>query len=113
MDNVRARYGEEIDVYGFLDLVAQGDRGCLRLVEDAAEIVGRAVAMIHGTLDPPLVVIGGRAALLGAPFFDNVIRVSEKSALLGPGSTKMVVVPGQFAAEDSSLGAVGLVLQGM
>lgn len=111
MKHARARFGDELDVNGFVKRVTSGDRGCLRLVEDTAEIIGRTVSIIQSAFDPPLIVIGGRAALLGAPFFDNVKRVAAKSALFAPGSTE--IVPGQFAAEDSALGAVGLVLQGI
>jgi predicted NBD/HSP70 family sugar kinase len=116
MDIARKRFGEDLTVDEFIEHVVSGDAGCQRLVEDVADTVGTALAAVGTIFNPPLIVIGGRAAKLGSIYFDNLTRMYERHTLIKrrdmPPEFQTQIVPGTFAGNDSSLGAIGLVLQG-
>ena len=78
MEAAREQYGDDLTVDEFINRVAEGDTGCRRLVADTADIVGSALAAIGTIMNPPLIVIGGRAAKLGDAYFDNVVRMFER-----------------------------------
>ncbi len=54
--------GPDCTAEHLLDLAEQGDRGALRLLTDAGEVVGRALAGVCTMVDPALVVLGGDLA---------------------------------------------------
>lgn len=92
-----------------------GDVGCRRLIEDTATIAGQGLGMIGTVLNPGLIVIGGRMALAGALLLDPLIQSYEKHTLIKRydvvPEARTKIVPGKFTANDSCLGAVGLVLR--
>lgn len=107
--------GRHLSVAEFIELVVSGEPRCVRLVEEMASATGLAIAQITTAINPPLVVIGGRAAALGQPLFDTLRRVSSQNTMLkqttATSGANSIIVPGLFAGEDSSLGAVGLFLR--
>lgn len=55
-------------------LLAAGDRGARRAVEDAGEVVGRALAAAVMLLNPQLIVVGGELAAAGEVLFEPLHR---------------------------------------
>ena len=54
--------GPECTVDELLDRAEQGDRGALRLLTDAGQVVGTTLAGVSTMVDPSLIVIGGDLA---------------------------------------------------
>lgn len=91
-------------VRGALDA---GDELAVRLVDDAARYLGRALAAVALVVDVPLVVLGGGfAERLGAPFRDAVAAAS--AAWRFPG-TEQRLVPAALGSRAGALGAALLV----
>jgi predicted NBD/HSP70 family sugar kinase len=92
-----------------LGLLAEGNRGALRAVEDAGDAVGRALAALVTLFNPELVVVGGDLAVAGELIFEP-IRVAIRKYALPTVATDVRVVPGELGARAEVRGAAGLVL---
>ena len=92
-----------------------GDVGCRRLLEDAAEVAGRGLAMIGTAFNPPLIVVGGRATGAGDALLEPLLRGFDRHTLIKRGEMpeplRTKIVKGVFTNDNSALGAVGLVLK--
>jgi predicted NBD/HSP70 family sugar kinase len=90
-----------------LALVAGGDAGAVRLIEDAGRAVGRALAGVCTVLDPRLVVVGGKTAASGEPLLAGIRAALARS--VSPAVNRAVgVVAGELGARAEVLGAVAL-----
>jgi predicted NBD/HSP70 family sugar kinase len=90
-------------------LIDEGNTGALRVIEDAGEAVGRALATLVTLVNPQLVVVGGDLAAAGDVLFEPLRRAITRYAL--PSATKDVtVVPGALGERAEARGAAGGVL---
>jgi len=71
--------GLEAKVGTLLDLADVGDRGALRLLTDAGDVLGKALAGVCTIADPSLVVIGGD--LTARPESSEALLVAARQAL--------------------------------
>lgn len=71
--------GLEAKVGTLLDLADVGDRGALRLLTDAGDVLGKALAGVCTITDPSLVVIGGD--LTARPESSETLLVAARQAL--------------------------------
>ena len=71
--------GLEANVGTLLDLADVGDRGALRLLTDAGDVLGKALAGVCTIADPSLVVIGGD--LTARPESSETLLVAARQAL--------------------------------
>lgn len=92
-----------------IELVAAGDRGAVRVVEDAGEAVGRTLATTVMTLDPALIVIGGELAAVGEVLLDPVRRALRRHAVAAQQGTPEVVT-GTLGDTAGARGAAALIL---
>ena len=108
-------HGRPIDAEALIDMALAGDVGSQRLIADAADVAGRGLAMICAIVDPPLVIVGGRAALTGAILLDPFTAAYERHALIKrqdvPEAQRVKITVGRFVRNDSLMGAVALVLR--
>jgi predicted NBD/HSP70 family sugar kinase len=81
-----------------------GDRHVRRLLSDAGDAVGSAIASAINLLDPGRVVIGGPLADAGAVFFDAIDAAIARDAI-PPAAARARVVPGSLGGHASILGA--------
>lgn len=95
------------------DLVAKGiagDLGCRRVLADAGDRIGSVVAMLAGTLNPQLVVVGGELAAAGelvvAPLRQAVLRHIAPNTV-----APLQVVAGELGEEAEVTGALLLALR--
>jgi predicted NBD/HSP70 family sugar kinase len=92
-----------------------GDVGCRRLIADAGAAAGRGLAIVSTVFNPPLIVVGGRAVAAGDLLLDPLRESYERDVLIKskswPDEIRTALVPGAFLKDDSSLGAIGLVLR--
>jgi predicted NBD/HSP70 family sugar kinase len=111
---LRPRYGDDISVSQMLELAIAGDAGCRRIIADAADIAGRAVALVANALDPESIVIGGALAeagdILMSPLRASFDRHSVMARHRAESSATTQLVVGSLGKNASALGAVGLVL---
>jgi predicted NBD/HSP70 family sugar kinase len=111
---LRPRYGDDLTVSKMLTLAIEGDAGCRRIIADAADIAGRAVAIVANGLDPEIIVIGGALAEAGdillTPLRASFDRHSLMARHQGESSSTTQLVAGSLGRNASALGAVGLVL---
>jgi predicted NBD/HSP70 family sugar kinase len=80
-----------------------GNRGCL----DAGRAVGRALAGICTTLDPTMIVVGGKTAAAGEPLLSG-IRAALARGVSPSVNRNVRVVAGELGARAEALGAVAL-----
>jgi predicted NBD/HSP70 family sugar kinase len=102
-------WNEPVSVADVLSLVASGNPGALRAVQDAAEQIGRVLATVVTILNPELIVVGGELAQLGDLLFaplQTSIRRHTYSAL----TDRIRVTGGELGESAEVRGAAGLVL---
>jgi predicted NBD/HSP70 family sugar kinase len=97
-------HGSDIDA-----LLAAGDRGTLRAIEDAGEAVGRALAMTVMLLNPELIVVGGDLVSAGEALFEPMRRTIGRTIMRAQQNT-LRIVPGALGDSAGVLGAAALVL---
>jgi predicted NBD/HSP70 family sugar kinase len=102
--------GEELTVDAIVDAALVGDPVARRVVHEAAENLGIAVAGIVSMLNPAMVIVGGGLSrtgdLLLDPLRDMIGRRSQITSLSGT-----EVRTGDLGAQSTALGAATLVLQ--
>ena len=106
---LRATHGPELTVPGLLELVAAGDLGALRVVDDAGRAIGRVLADLCDLLNPEAIVVGGDLAVAGEPFLAAIRQVIDRRAL--PAAAQAVDVrPAELGKRAEVLGALALVI---
>jgi predicted NBD/HSP70 family sugar kinase len=105
LDLLRPVYGDDLTVAGMLDLVAAGEEGPRRLIEDAGRAVGRVLGGLCNHLNPACIVIGGSIGAAGAQLLAGVREGIDRHAL--PAAADMVdVVAGELGERAPLLGAI-------
>jgi predicted NBD/HSP70 family sugar kinase/biotin operon repressor len=93
-----------------LELVASGDLGATRVVNDAGLAVGRVLADLCNVVNPEAIVVGGELSEAGDPLLNGIREAVDRYAL--PGAADVVaVVPGELGERAEVLGALALVTQ--
>ncbi|WP_081795423.1 ROK family protein [Nocardioides sp. URHA0020] len=99
--------GPEARVGDLLDLADAGDRGALRLLADAGQVLGNALAGVCTIADPSLVVIGGD--LTARPHSSETLLEAARQALalaLPPVANHDIrIVRAELGARAEALGA--------
>jgi predicted NBD/HSP70 family sugar kinase len=104
-----ASFGSPVTSEQVVDLLRSGHRGTARVVAEAGEAVGQALAQAVMILNPALVVVGGELAEAGEVLFDPMRRAIEQNALSAH-VEELTIVPGQLGDAAGVLGAAALVL---
>jgi predicted NBD/HSP70 family sugar kinase len=102
-------WNRPVDTDELFRLLAVGDHGAQRAVEDAAEAVGRCLAAMVTLFDPELVVVGGELATAGETLFEPMRR-SIRRHLMPRSANHHRVVAGELGDRAAVLGAAGLIL---
>lgn len=93
-----------------VSLAHKGDPGCRKVISDAAVRIGNVCADLCISVDPEVVVLGGRLSLAGADFIDPFSESLQR--LLFPYVLKPIeVIPAQHPVNAASLGAAILALE--
>ena len=101
--------GETVHGSDIAALLAAGDRGTLRAIEDAGEAVGRALAMTVMLLNPELIVVGGDLVSAGELLFEPMRRTIGRTIMRAQ-QNSLRIVPGALGDSAGVLGAAALVL---
>ena len=90
-------------------LLAENRTGARRVIDDAGEAVGRALAGFVTLVNPRLIIVGGDLATIGEPLFTPIRRAIARFAL--PSAVPQVtVVAGELGSMAEVRGAAGRVL---
>ena len=92
-----------------LELLEAGDRGAARVVADAGESIGSAIAAAINILNPELVVIGGELARAGEVLIAPIRAAIERSAV-APCADVVEVAQSSLGERAAVLGAAALQL---
>ncbi len=101
-------YGDHITLRDVITMAWQGDRGCIRALQEAGTAAGRAVAMLCNILNPQAVVVGGALANAGELLLAPLREAAAGAAL--PLAAAAHITAGELGPQASALGAVALVL---
>jgi predicted NBD/HSP70 family sugar kinase len=107
---LRPARGHEVTRREIVELIAAGDLGATRLVNDAGRAIGRLLADLCNAVNPDAVVVGGELGEAGEPLLDGIREAVDRFAL--PGAAEVVkVVHAQLGERAEVLGALALVTQ--
>ncbi len=87
-----------------------GDPGCRRVLADAGEYIGMAVANLVNLLNPELIVFGGELGL-AEDMVLTTLRARVQRASLPPSAAAVQVVPAVLGDHAEALGGALLVLR--
>ena len=102
-------WGQPVEPGDLATLLATGNAGARRVVEDAGEAVGRALAGLVTLVNPQLIVIGGDLAAAGEILFEP-IRLAIARGALPSAANEVTVVAGELGPYAEVRGAAGGVL---
>jgi predicted NBD/HSP70 family sugar kinase len=102
-------YGDRITLRDVITKAWQGDRGCIRALNEAGRMAGRAVGMLCTILDPAAVVVGGALAAAGELLLAP-LREAATAVNLPASGSELRIIPAALGAQACALGAVALVL---
>ena len=105
---LRRAYGEALTLPRVLELAADGNVGCRRVLNDAGRAVGRVLADACNHLDPGAIVVGGELSAAGSLLLDGVRSAIERHALPVLAASVDVRL-GSLGERAALLGAIGLV----
>jgi predicted NBD/HSP70 family sugar kinase/biotin operon repressor len=107
---LRPARGHDVTRRELLELVAAGDLGAGRVVNDAGRAVGRVLADLCNIVNPEAIVVGGELSEAGGALLSGIREALERYAL--PGAAEVVnVIPAELGERAEVLGAVALVTQ--
>ena len=102
-------WGQPVEPSDLATLLTTDNAGARRVVEDAGEAVGRALAGLVTLVNPQLIVIGGDLAAAGEILFEP-IRLAIARGALPSAAKEVTVVAGELGPYAEVRGAAGGVL---
>lgn len=111
LESARTQHGPDLSADDLLALAGRGDIGVRRLVADAGESVGKAVAIVCNLVCPEVVVVGGQLATAGAVFLEPLRRAVERG-VMEPVARTVRIMPSGLGDRAEALGAVAMALRG-
>ncbi|MFJ2299841.1 ROK family transcriptional regulator [Oerskovia paurometabola] len=109
LDLLRTSHGD-MTLRDVISRAVDGDPGCRRVVADAGDRIGIAVATLASAMNPQVIVVGGELAetgeILAGPLRDAVRRHLVPNTI-----APVEVVLGELGARAEVMGALALALQ--
>jgi predicted NBD/HSP70 family sugar kinase len=112
---MQSTYGEAFDMQELIERERSGDKGCRRILVDAAEILARCLATACNVLNPQAIVLAGSLLPAGdlvmkplREFLSRHVLIPLDRSEMGPATTILMAALGRDA---SALGAMGLALR--
>lgn len=106
LEALRPRHGA-LTLAELLRLLAARDPGAVRVVGDAAELVGTQLAAVCNLLAPRRVIVPGPMARAGELVLDQITSAIRRH--IAPNAAPQVVL-GSLGAKNTALGAIALAL---
>lgn len=106
-----AQSGLHVDgISELVRLAREGDPGCRRVLADAGDHIGLAVANLVNLLNPEVVVVGGELGTSGELLLGS-LRARVHRTAVAPAAACVQVVPAELGDRAEALGAALLVLR--
>lgn len=109
LGQLRTRYGTELTAHDMTRRALAGERACVRVISDAGQRVGAAVAIICNLFNPDRLIIGGELAPAYSIMLPHLRSALERDALPFA-SGQVTICKGQLGDRAVALGAVATVL---
>jgi predicted NBD/HSP70 family sugar kinase/biotin operon repressor len=109
LDQVRSRYGSELGAQDLVRSALGGDRACVRVLTDAGQRIGAAVAIICNLVNPDRVIIGGELSAAYDILLPS-LRIALERDALPFAAAHVTVCKGQLGERAVALGSVATVL---
>ena len=109
LDLLRPAHGSELNVRGLVELIADGDAGAQRVVNDAGREIGRVLAGLCNILSPAAVIVGGDLAVVGDPLLTGIREALDRYALPSVRAA-LELKAGVLGDRAEVLGALALVI---
>jgi predicted NBD/HSP70 family sugar kinase len=93
-----------------VDMARRGDPSCIRVLADAGEYIGQAVANLVNLLNPELIIFGGELGL-AEDLVLGTMRARVQRSSLTPAGAAVTILPAELGDRAESLGAALLVLR--
>jgi predicted NBD/HSP70 family sugar kinase/biotin operon repressor len=106
---LRPRLGRDVSVRDVLDLVAAGDLGAARVVNDAGRAIGRVLADLCNALNPEAIIVGGELSQVGEPLLSGIRESIDRHALPAAAAGVRVLL-GELGDRAEVVGALALVI---
>jgi predicted NBD/HSP70 family sugar kinase/biotin operon repressor len=106
---LRPRLGRDVSVRDLRDLVAEGDLGATRVVNDAGRAIGRVLADLCNALNPEAIIVGGELSQVGEPLLGG-IRESVDRHTLPAAAQGVLVLRGELGDRAEVVGGLALVI---
>lgn len=106
LDALRPRHGA-LTISGLMTLLSDRDPGAMRVVSDAADLVGKQVAVVCNLLAPRRVVVVGRMAEAGEIVLGPIRTAMGRN--IAPNEPPDLVT-GTLGTRQTALGAIALAL---
>ncbi len=106
---LRPHLGREVTTRDLLDLVAAGDLGATRVLNDAGLAIGRVLADLCNALNPEAIIVGGELSEAGEPLL-NGIRESVDRYALPAAAQSIRVLRAELGDRAEVVGALALVI---
>jgi predicted NBD/HSP70 family sugar kinase len=100
--------GYEVDFAHFLTLISKEDPASIRIITDAAEKIGQAVAALCRVMNPDAVILSGESFSFSPESFRLISETFHSWALSLNSHVKLLV--GSLGSQASALGGVALIL---
>jgi predicted NBD/HSP70 family sugar kinase len=109
LEFLRRTHGVDLDVAGLIDLIASGDRGAHRVVNDAGRAMGRVLADLCNHLNPAAIIVGGDLSAAPELLLDGIREALDRYALPSVAGA-VEVKAGELRERAEVLGALALVI---
>jgi predicted NBD/HSP70 family sugar kinase/biotin operon repressor len=106
---LRPRLGRDVTVCDLLELVAAGDVGATRLVNDAGRAVGRVLADLCNAVNPEAIIVGGELSEVGEPLLGGIRESVDRHALPAAAAGVRTLL-GELGDRAVVVGALALVI---
>ena len=100
-----------IGIKEIADLAKGGDDQAWQIIQNGAEYLGTGIATLVNLFNPDVVIIGGGAANIGAPYFEKIRQVASTHAL--PTVAGTPILPALLGTKANLVGAAWFAFQGL
>jgi predicted NBD/HSP70 family sugar kinase len=106
---LRPAEGGRTDMRALIEMLAAGDIGAQRVVNDAGREIGRVVAGLCNVLSPSGVIVGGDLGIVADPLLNGIREALDRYAL-PPVRAALELRAGVLGERAEMLGALALVI---
>lgn len=107
---LRPVMGEDVTIDEVIHAAHAGNAACIRVLEDAGQVIGLALANLANTVNPSVIVIGGSLAEAGEIIIDPIRRTVSRYAVRGV-VQRLEFRVSSLGVRSHVLGAVSLALE--